>query len=285
LAQFTDPRTYTIAPVGSNQLEVDYEHAQANAAIDTSLVIGGAHFELNQATVAYTHDFGVLDHLAWVKATVPFARVGGSVAGTSLSKSTSGAGDLSVELGALLKGGRALSAAELAKYQPTTTWGASLTVSAPTGEYDPDRLLNLGSHRWSFKPEIGVAHPFGQERTWEVDAYVNAYFFTDNTAYRGVEILRQEPLPGLEAHLSHDFSPSFWASLDARYSFRGDTVVDGMDQHNSQRSLTVGAEASWSPAARHSLTLVVAKALVHDNAPAFTGVVVRYAYSWAKEFP
>jgi hypothetical protein len=212
-AQFTDPRTYTVAAVGVNQLEVDYAHAQANAAIDTSLVIGGAHLELNQATVAYTRTFGVLDHFAWVKAIVPFARLSGSVAGTTVSGSTSGAGDVSIQLVTLLKGGRALSAAEFAKYQPATTCGASLTVSAPTGEYNPDKLLNLGSDRWSFKPEIGVAHPFGQERTWEVDAYVNAYFFTDNTAYRGVEILRQEPLPGLEAHLSHDFSPSFWASL------------------------------------------------------------------------
>ena len=251
-AQFTDPRTYTVTPVGVNQIEVDYEHAQANAAIDTSLVIGGAHFELNEAIVAYTHTFAMLDHLAWLKASVPFARLSGSVAGTSVSGSTSGAGDLSIELVTLLKGGRALSAAEFAKYQPATTWGASLTVSAPTGEYNPDKLLNLGSHRWSFKPEIGVSHPFGPEQTWEVDAYVNAYFFTDDTAYRGVKILRQEPLPGLEVHISHDFSPAFWASLDARYSFRGDTVLDGMDQDSSQQALTAGAEASWSPAARHS---------------------------------
>jgi hypothetical protein len=207
-AQFTDPRNYTVAPVGINQLELDYAHAQANAAIDTSLVIGGAHFELNQATAAYTRTFGVLDHLAWVKTTLPFARLSGSVAGTPVSGSTSGAGDLSIELATLLKGGRALSAAEFAKYQPATTWGASLTVSAPTGEYNPDKLLNLGSDRWSFKPEIGAAHPFGPEQTWEVDAYVNVYFFTDNTAYRGVEILRQEPLPGLEVHISHDFSPA-----------------------------------------------------------------------------
>jgi hypothetical protein len=282
-AQFTDPRTYTVAPVGINQLEIDYAHAEANAALDTSLVVGGANFQLNQATVSYTHNVGVLDHVAWVKASVPFARLSGSVAGTSISGSQSGTGDLSIQVAALLMGGRVLSTAELAKYQPARTWGASLTISAPTGEYNPDKLLNLGSNRWSFKPEIGVAHPFGRERTWEVDAYINAIFFTDNTNYRGVEILRQEPLPGFEAHLSHDFSPNVWASLDARYSFRGDTVVDSTDQDSSQRNLTAGAEASWSPAPGHALSLVIAKAVVHDNAPAYRGFVVRYAYSWAGE--
>jgi len=99
-----------------------------------------------------------------------------------------------------------------------------------------------------------------------------------------VEILRQEPLPGLEAHISYSFTSSVWASLDARFSFRGDTVVDGMDQDDAQQNLTVGSEASWSLNPRNALTLVLAKAVVHKNAPAFTGVAVKYVYSWGKGY-
>jgi hypothetical protein len=282
--QFTDPRNYTASPVGLNQLELEYAYVHSDASIDTSLVVGGASLELNQVTIAYTHDFSLLGHLAWIKASVPFASISGSVPTANISGSTTGTGDLSFEFATLLRGGRALSMAEFATYQPTTTLGVSLTVTVPTGEYDPDKLLNLGSHRWSFKPEIGLAHPFGPEQKWEIDAYVNVYFFTDNTMYREVEILRQDPLPGLEAHISYSFTPSLWVSFDSRYSFRGDTLVDGINQQDAQENLTVGTEASWSPNAHNSLVLVFSRALVHKNAPTDTGVALKYIYSWGRGY-
>jgi hypothetical protein len=271
-----------VAPVVINSLELDYAHARGDGSIDTSLKVAGAHLVLNEAAFFYTHNFSALGHLAWLKVGVPFASVDGSLVGTqgSSSRSVTGAGDSSLEFGALLKGGKALSAAQFASYEPATTLGLSLTVSVPSGEYEAARLVNLGAHRWSFKPEFAVSHPFGPEQRWEADGYINAYFFTDNTEYRGVEILRQEPLPGVEGHLSYSFTPSVWASADLRYSYRGDTVVDGLDQHDSQENLTAGAEASWSPNSRNSLCLVFAKALVYKNSPSYTGVALKYIYSW-----
>lgn len=279
-AQFTEARTYAVAPVGINQLELTYARAHADASIDTSLEIVGAHFEQNEGVVSYTHNFGMLGQLAWVKMDVPFASVSGSVAGTSISGSTTGAGDSSLQFTALVKGGKALGAVEFATYKPTTTLALSVTVGAPTGEYDADKVLNLGSHRWSFKPEFAVSHPFGPEQKWEVDGYVNVYFFTDNRTYHGAEILRQEPLPGLEGHISYDFTRSLWASLDLRYSFRGDTIVDGVNQNDAQESLIAGTEATWSPSSNHSLVISVAKALVYRNAPAETRVALKYVYHW-----
>jgi len=279
-AQFTDPRTYTVAPVGISQLEVNYIHAEADASLDTSLEVVGAHFEQNEAALSYTHNFSMLSRLAWIKLGVPYATVSGSVAGTNISGSTTGAGDSSIQFAMLLKGGRALRASEFAAYEPASTVGLSVTVTAPTGEYDAGKLLNLGSHRWSFKPELAISCPFGPERSWEADAYINVYFFTDNTTYHGVEVLRQEPLAGVEGHLSHDFTPHLWASLDLRYGFRGEAVVDGVSQNDAQESLVAGAEANWSPSPSHSFVLVFAKALVYRNAPSATGVALRYVYTW-----
>jgi hypothetical protein len=269
--------------VGANDLEFDYTYARANASIDTSLVVGSGTLELNKGDLSYTHNFGVLGHFAWVNATVPYASLSGSVPEDNISGSSTGFGDSSLELAGLLMGGEALSAAELATRERTMSVGVSLTVTVPTGQYNADKVLNIGTHRWSFKPEIGVAYPFGPDQKWEVDGYVNAYFFTDNTAFRGVEVLRQEPLPGIEGHISYTFSPTFWASLDTRYGFRGETVVDGLAQNNSQENLIVGTEAHWLPDSHNSLGLVFAKALVHSNAPNYTGVVVKYVYSWGND--
>jgi hypothetical protein len=283
-AQFSDPRTYLNMPVGLNQLELDYAHVSADASIDTSLVVEGAHLDGNAAASVYTRSFGVLQHLAWAKASVPWASVTGSVPGAGISRSVSGFGDASLQLTALLRGGPALSVQDFESYVPATTVGVSLTITGPTGEYDPNRLLNLGSDRWSFKPQFAVSHPFGPDHRWEIDGYASVSLFTDNTNYHGHEVLRQEPLFGLEGHISHDLTPDLWASLDASYAFRGDTVVDGVHQHDPQEALILGAETSWSPNPHNSIALVLAKAVVHQNAPTYTGVTIKYSYTWAQGY-
>jgi hypothetical protein len=282
-AQFTDARTYTQGPVGLNQLELEYQYGRANASFDTSLVVGTAILEQNKGTFSYTHNFSTFGHLTWVTANVQFGSLAGSVVDGGASGSTSGMGASSFEVAGLLLGGQALSAAELATQESRTIVGMSLTVTGPNGQYNPDKVLNLGSNRWSFKPELGVSYPFGPERKWELDGYINVYFFTDNTSYQGAEILRQEPLPGLEMHLSYSVTSSFWVSLDSRYAFRGETLVDGRAQSNAQQNLIVGTEANWSPDSHNALDIVFAKALVHVNAPAATSVSVSYTYSWVRD--
>ena len=283
-AQFTDARTYDNTPAGTNQLELDYAYVHANASIDTSLIITGAKFNLNQGTADYTRYFGLLHRLMWVEAGVPIAGLGGSITGTNIHGSTTGAGDSNYALAMLLKGGPALSVAQFKDYKPTTTLGVSLTITAPTGLYHANKILNLGSDRWSFKPEIALSHPFGPEQKWEFDAYANAYFYTDNTSYHGREILRQEPLPGVEGHISYSFNDRLWASVDTRYSFRGTTLLNGVTQNNAQQNFILGSEMNISLNPRNSLAFEFAKALVHQNGPAFVGFSVKYDHTWGKAY-
>ena len=281
-AQFSDPRMYENTPVGTNQLELGYAYVHANASIDTSLIISGAQFNLNQGIIDYTRYFGFLHRLMWVEAGVPVAGLSGSISGTNINGSTTGAGDSSYSVAMLLKGGPALSVAQFEHYEPTTTLGVSFTTTAPTGSYNPNKILNLGSDRWSFKPEIALSHPFGPEQRWEFDAYANAYFYTDNTSYHGKQILRQQPLPGLEGHLSYSFNDNIWASLDTRYSFRGTTAVGGVPQGNAQQNFILGSEMNVSFNPRNSLVFEFAKALVHNNGPSVVGFSVRYDYTWVR---
>jgi hypothetical protein len=283
-AQLTEAHSYDNTPVGLNQIEVGYAYASGNASIDASLIVQGAQFNLNEGSISYTRYFGFVRRLAWAEASVPFAGLGGSVSGTMLHGSTTGVGDSSFVLGMLLKGGPALSVDQFADYKPVTTVGISLAIAAPTGEYNSNKLLNLGSDRWSFKPEIALSHPFGQEQKWQLDAYANAYFFTDNTSYHGIEVLRQEPLSGIEGYLSYSFTDRLWASLDTRYSFRGSTLVNGENQNNSQQNFILGTEVNVSLSHRSSLLFEFDKALVHQNGPALTGFAVKYNLTWGKGY-
>jgi hypothetical protein len=284
LAQFTDARSYDNTPVGINQLELAYAFVHGNAAIDSSLAITGANLNLNQGTVDYTRYFGLFHRTMWVEAAVPVATLDGSISGLNIGGSIAGAGDSSYAVTLLVKGGPALSVAQFDNYRPTTTVGVSVTVTAPTGLYDADKILNLGSDRWSVKPELALVYPFGPDEKWQLDAYANGYFYTDNTAYHGREILRQEPLAGLEGHISYSFNDSVWASLDTRYSFRGTTLVDGVNQNNPQMNVILGSEVNVSINARHSLLFEIAKALVHQNGPAVVGFSVKYDYVWGKGY-
>src|SRR6516165_4127262 len=108
-AQFTDPRTYENTPVGLNQVEFVYAYAHANASIDTSLIVTGAKVNLNQGTIGYTRYFGLVHRLFWVNAGFPLAALNGSVTGTNFHGSSTGTGDSSYEIAALLKGGPPLS--------------------------------------------------------------------------------------------------------------------------------------------------------------------------------
>lgn len=283
-AQFTDPHTYDNTAVGTNQLELSYTHVHANSSIDTSLIVAGAKLNIDQGIVDYSHYFGFWHRMMWVEASLPIAGLGGSVSGTTISGSVTGAGDSSYVLGALLKGGPALNVEQFENYRPTNTIGVSLTVTAPTGTYNADKILNLGSDRWSFKPELGLSHPFGSHQKWEIEGYANAHFYTDNTSYHGREILRQEPLPGIEGHIGYSFNDRIWASLDSRYSLRGKTFVNGVDQDNGQQNFILGSEMNLSLNSRNALVFVFAKALAHQNGPAVTGFSVKYDYTWGKGY-
>ncbi len=283
-AQFTDPHNYDNIPVGVNQLELAYAYARSDASIDTALVVAGATFNLHQGIIDFTHYFGLVHRLWWIEATLPVAGLGGSVSGTAISGSITGLGDSSYTVAALLKGGPALSVAQFEHYKPTTIVGTSLIITAPTGLYSPTKLLTLGSHRWSFNPQFAVSYPFGPEQKWQVDTYANAAFYTRNSSYRGANIFRQQLLPGLEGHISYGLTDRLRASLDTRYSFGGDTFINGVTQDNAQQNFILGSELNVAINKQNSLAFEFAKPLVHRNGASYTGFAVKYDYVWGNGY-
>jgi hypothetical protein len=143
-------------------------------------------------------------------------------------------------------------------------------------------VLNLGSNRWAFKPEIGVSHPFGPKQKWVFDAYANSYFYTVSSSQAGT--MQQRPLPGLEGHISYSVLANLVGSVDTRYSFLGDQTVNGRDQNNTQENFLLGSEWALSLNAKNVFTLELAKALVHQNGPTIGGLSVRYDYYWGRGF-
>ena len=66
---------------------------------------------------------------------------------------------------------------QFAKWKQKVLLGASLRVIAPTGQYDPTKIVNWGINRWAFKPEFGYSEQWGN---WVLDAYAGVWFYTTN---------------------------------------------------------------------------------------------------------
>lgn len=104
-------------------------------------------------------------------------------------------------------GAPALSLEEFANYEQNLILGASLEVSAPLGQYDPSKLLNIGTNRWLIKPELGASKALGPV-TLETSAAVT--FFTTNDDFLGGNALEQEPFYSVQGHLIYEIRPGLW---------------------------------------------------------------------------
>jgi hypothetical protein len=156
-----------------------------------------------------------------------------------------------VKLSVNLLGGRALRAGEFAAARRSTLVGASVTVAAPTGEYSRNRLINLGSNRWSFKPEAGVSVPVGR---WNLDAYAGVWLFRANDEfYPGSARREQDPVIAIQGHVSYTVRPRLWIAVDTTWYSGGTTTLDGVRKADLQRNSRIGATVSVPLGAGHSL--------------------------------
>ena len=121
-------------------------------------------------------------------------------------------------------GAPALAFPEFASYRQDLIIGGSVRVTAPASQYDPTRLVNIGTNRWSLKPEIGASKAWGP---WIFEAAGAATFFTDNGDFFNGHTRAQDPIYALQAHVIREFQWGVWGSLDATYYWGGQTYIDG----------------------------------------------------------
>ena len=162
-AQDAEPRAYTNTPVGINFLIGGYVYSQGKMAFDPSLSIADAQFHIHTAVLAYVRSVDVWGKSAKFDVILPYSSFSahGLVSGQPRAREMSGSGDPRFRFSINLFGAPALSVKEFANYRQDLIIGASLQVSAPLGQYDNSKLLNLGNNRWSFRPELGISKAWG----------------------------------------------------------------------------------------------------------------------------
>ena len=178
-----------------------------------------------------------------------------------------------------------MDVADFLKWKQKTIVGVSIRVVAPTGQYDPTKLINYGANRWAFKPEVGVSRRWSH---WVLDSYAAAWFFTTNPEffshnmfYPGARSQSQSPVGAMEAHLSYDFAARLWISLDANYWWGGATSLDGVENAaTDQKNSRVGVTASMPFTVHQSIKLSYSDGAYIRYGGNYRGISIGWQYSW-----
>jgi hypothetical protein len=189
--------------------------------------------------------------------------------------------DLSGRFAVNLKGGPSMTPRQMMKWKQKTLLGVSLRVVAPTGQYDPDKLVNWGANRWGFKPEFGYSERWGH---WLLDGYAGAWLYTTNPEYYSSPApapQTQKPIGSFEGHLSYDFRPRLWVSLDGNFWSGGVVSVNGVENTATrQLGSHLGATASIPFTKHGALKIGYNNADYSQFGGDYQNVSVAWQYSW-----
>jgi hypothetical protein len=286
-AQDLSPRAYVITPLHANAVTLTWSFYDGSINFNGALPVSDATGTYNVPIISYYHSFDFFGRSANVVALLPYA-VGnfqGTVNGAGDNLYRSGLVDSVFRLSINLKGGPAMPVQQYLKWKQKVLLGASLKVIAPTGQYDPTKLINWGTNRWSFKPEFGYSQRW---KKWVLDGYTGVWFFTTNSDfwsrniyYPGTRSQTQEPIGSFEGHLSYDFKPRLWASLDGNFWFGGKTSVGGIQNSVSeQNNSRLGGTVSIPITKRQSLKFSYSNGTYIRFGGNYQNVSAAWQYSW-----
>jgi hypothetical protein len=280
-AQELVPAAYTPAPFGINLVTLTSTLNSGDLAFDPAGPIDEANADIVVSALTYARTLRFAGRSANVGISLPYlvGDLEGLYLGEPASAHRSGLGDASVKFAVNLLGAPAMSPSEFASYRPKKLLGVSLAVRGPTGQYDSSKLINIGTNRWSFKPEVGFVRVMGR---WAVDAYVGGWFFTDNTDFFGGATRQQDPILSTQVHLRRAFGPKLWAAVDANFWWGGQTTINGFENDDEQRNSRVGLTVVTRFGRNHTLRFAVSTGAVTRIGGDFESIGAAYAYSWTR---
>jgi len=278
-AQQLEPRVYSPAPIGMNFVGLGGLYSSGSVLTDPSLPIANVRARLYGVTPYYGRTFGLAGRVASATLVIPFGtgHVQGDVQEVSRSVDRSGLFDPQLRVGVNLVGCPAMKPREFMKRKPATTIGASLTVSAPFGQYDPSKLINLGTNRWAYKPELGLSKPVGD---WVIEIYAGVWLFQANQDFYGGNVRTQDPLASYQAHAVYNFRRDAWAAADFTYYDGGSTTVGGQAKNDRQANSRGGLTVSVPCGKAQSLRLTWADGATTRIGSNFQTVGAGWQFRW-----
>jgi hypothetical protein len=278
-AQELEPRAYSVSPVGINIVLLSYSYPSGDVEFAPSAQIEDVKVKLNVLTLGYFRSLDFFGRSANIGAVVPYAdgTVEGTFFGNFQTVHRSGQRDPVIRFAVNLYGAPAMDRTQFSKYRQKSNLGASLTVVAPLGQYDGNSLINLGSNRWAFKPEIGFSQ--GIKERWILELDAGAWLFTANHNFLGAT-RTQTPIASIQLHAVYTVRPRLWFSLDGNLYDGGRTTVKTKDNFDLRRGSRIGLTAAGPIARRQSLKFAYSRWVYATIGAKFNVFTVTYQFTW-----
>jgi len=278
-AQSIEPRAYSNAPVGVNFLIGGYAYTRGGVSFDTSLPLTDPKLTTSNAVLGYARALDLWGKSGKFDVIVPYTWLSGSALyqGETVERDVQGFGDPALRLSVNLYGAPALTLPEFKSYEQDVIVGVSLQVSAPAGQYDDTKLVNIGTNRWYFKPELGVSKAQGP-LTLEFKAAVT--LFTTNTDFFNGNRRSQDPLYSLQAHAIYNFPSGIWGSLDGTYFTGGRTTLNGTLNSDLQQNWRVGGTLAFPVDRHNSIKLYASTGMASRTGNSFDLLGIAWQYRW-----
>ncbi len=283
-AQELEPRSYSNAPIGLNFLIAGYDYSTGGIATDPALPVDDAELEFHGPIFGYAYSLGIAGKSAKIAVVVPTGFLSGTAtfAGRPQTRDVSGLLDPKIRLSVNLFGAPALTPRGFAGYHQDWIGGVSLHVTAPLGQYDPTRVANLGTNRWSIKPEFGVSKALG---SWTFELSASATFYTDNNDYLGGLTREQDPLYGAQAHAVYTFRSRIWLAVDGTFYEGAAVAVDGAPAAEALSGSRLGLTLSLPLNPRNSLKIAWSSGLSVRTSADYDAVSASWQYIWGGGVP
>ncbi len=284
-AQDLDPRAYAKIPINGTVLISGFSYSKGGVLTDPTLPLQNLEATVQVASVGVAKTFSLFGKTTQALAVLPFAWLNGSalINGQQQTGSRTGMADMRLRISVLLLGGKAVTLSEALKEAPSrTVLGTSLTVIAPTGEYFSDKLINLGTWRWSFKPELAITHKISKR--WLIDFYTGVWLFTTNHSfYPGTSVRTQDPLVAFQTHLSYNINPRMWIAFNATFYTGGQSSVNDIHKDDRQSNSRIGATLALPIGKRNTLKLAYSDGAIIRSGADFRTVTIGWSSVWFKK--
>ena len=240
LAEELEPRRWAHLPIDTNFAGFGYAYTEADIGFDPVLRIEDGQVNLHTFAAKYIRSFALFDKTARVGIMQAYqdGRWTGLLDGVQTTAKRNGLIDTILRFAINLYGAPSLQGKDYAKYRAAkeveTIVGAGFSVQIPTGEYMNDKLINLGTNRFTFRPQCGVIHTRGN---WSVEATGVIELYTDNDDFFYGKKLEQDPLYIIHGHIIYTFRPGVWASASGGYDYGGRSTLDGMKKDDQKQNL------------------------------------------------
>ncbi len=249
-AQELEPRVYGNAPVGLNFLIAGYGYSEGGVVADPSIPLTNARIQIHSTVLAYARSVDMWGRSGKFDVTLPYASLSGTadVAGQPREREVSGLGDPRLRVSINLQGAPAMSLQEIADYRQDLIVGASLQLWVPVGQYDSDKVVNIGTRRWAVKPELGISKASAQ---WTLELAGAVAFYQDNDDFLDGQTREQDPIYSVQGGITYSFRSGAWLAVSGTYYTGGRTTVDGKKGDDLQGNSRLGMTLSL-PVSRHN---------------------------------